>query len=286
MSIRTLIIYIISSIILNIILNKIERKKDNLIDYVIISNIYILILSGIFKFYNLTNNNDNIFIIILFQVLGKIFYLTLIKERTILKNNNYNLRKYLFTLGISYLVNILIINKVDNIFPSMETVKILIWMFIIGYSLIYIKKNIDIKIPINDNIAYYQDNEYIVMQYAKYKAKYNNLVNSKNKYLNDLIYAMMIYENYNKPELVRKIDILKYKLFREENKFGIMQVEKKEPIADEVSITIVLKKLERMHNINLKGRDIDNIKILIKKYYKKEVKEIVYIYQAINKFNK
>lgn len=287
MSINTLIIYIISSIILNIILNKLEhKKKDNIIDYIIISNIYILILSGIFDFYNLTNNNDNIFIIILFQVLGKIFYLTLIRERTILKNNDYNLKKYLITLVTSYLINILLINQVDNIFPSMESIKLIIWIFILGYALLYIKKNIDITIPKDNNLSYYLDKEYIVMQYAKYKNKYHNLITSKYEVLSLLIYSIIIYENYNKPELIRKIDLLKYKLFHEENKFGIMQIEKKHPITDEESIILSKKKLERIYTTNCKEKtnELAIIKILIKKYYKQENTEIESIYKTIKNF--
>ena len=289
MNITTLIIYVIASIILNLILNKLEaRKKDNLIDYIVISNIYILILSGILDYYKFTNNNDNIFIIILFLVLGKILYLTLIKERTILKNNNYNVGKYFITLVSSYLINMFIINKVDNIFPGEETIKLLIWLFIIGYILLYIKKNIEIKIPIDNNISFYLDEEYIVMQYAKYKTKYNNLIISKNKYLIYLIYAIMIYENYNKPELVRKLDIIKYKILPKENKFGIMQLEKNQPISDEESIELSLKKLDRIYNTNIKDKieELDIVKILIKKYYKRDINEIVNIYQTIVKFNK
>lgn len=281
MSINTIIIYIISSIILSIILNKLEKKKqDNILDYIIISNIYIIILSGIFNIYNLTTNNDNIFLIILFLVIGNILYLTLIKERTILKNNDYNLKKYLLTLISSYFINILIINKIDNIFPSMENIRLIIWLLIIGYILIYIKKNIEIKVPVNNNISFYKDNEYIVMQYAKYKNKYNNLINSKYQEINNLLYSIMIYENYNKPELIRKIDIIKYKLFKEKIKFGIMQIEKNNPITDEESINISKKKLERIYNTNKEIKDI------IKKYYKKEKNEIKIIYETIYEFNK
>ena len=287
MNIITLLFYIISSIILNIILTKLEqKKKDNLIDYIIISNIYMLILSGIFDSYNIIKNNDNIFIIILFLVLGKIFYLTLIKERTILKNNNYNLKKYFITLGSSYLINLLVINQLDTILPSMESIKLIIWIFIIGYILLYVKKNIDIKIPIDNNVSFYQDQEYIVMQYAKYKNKYGMLIHSKYLEINYLLYAIMIYENYNKPELIRKIDEYKYKLFHEEGKFGIMQIERKQPITNEDSIEIVRKKLERIYNMNCKDKinHKEIVKILIKKYYKEDKKEIEDIYWIIKNF--
>lgn len=294
MSVSTLLIYIIASIILNIILNKLETKrKENLIDYIVISNIYMIILSGIFTTYGLTSNNDNIFLIIFFLILGKIFYITIIKERTIL-SNSFNLRKYLLTLVSSYLINILIINKVNNIFPSMENIKLILWLFIIEYVFLYLKKNVDIKIPTNNNISFSQDREYIVMQYAKYKNKYFNLVNSKYSEINLLIYSIMIYENYNKPELIRKIDILKHNFFSEENKFGIMQIKRKTPITDETSIEIAKKKLERLYITN--NKEISNInrkmnpkklssKELIKKYYKKEMKEVESIYLIIKDFN-
>lgn len=288
MSINTLIIYIISSFVLNFILIKLEKKKqDNLLDYIIISNIYIILLSGIFDFYSLTTNNGNIFLIILFLVIGNVLYLTLVKERTILKNNNYNLKKYLITLVTSYFINILLINRVDNILPSMENIKLIIWLFIIGYILLYLKKNIELKVPTNNNISFYQDKEYIVMQYAKYKNKYNTLVTSKYEEINLLLYSIMIYENYNKPELIRKLDTLKYKFFRETGKFGIMQLDKKQPISDEESIELSQKKLERIYTTNYRDKpnNKDQIKILIKKYYKKDIKEIEIIYQTIKNFN-
>lgn len=288
MNIPTILIYIISSIILNIILNKLEQKKqDNFLDYIIIANIYIFTLSGIFAFYNLTPNNDNIFIIIFFLVLGKILYLTLIKERTILRNHDYHLKKYLSTLISSYLLNILIINQVDNVFPNMETIKLIIWIFIIGYLLLYMKKNINIKIPINNNISFFQDKEYIVMQYAKYKNKYQHLITSKYPNIVLLMYSLLIYENYHKPEPIRQIDRLKYKLLHQEGKFGIMQIEKKYPITDEESIKIAQKTLEKLYQINCKETTNDKatLKILIKKYYKEEKKEVETIYQTIKNFN-
>ena len=61
MSILTLIVYLIASMFLGFILKKIEiKKRDNLVDYVIVANIYMIVLSGIFDFYKILNNNDNI----------------------------------------------------------------------------------------------------------------------------------------------------------------------------------------------------------------------------------
>ena len=158
----------------------------------------------------------------------------------------------------------------------------------VNYIKCYIKNNIDIKLSVNNNISFSEDREYVVMQYAKFKSKYSTFISSKYNYLSQVIYSMMIYENYNRPELMRRIDLLKYRLFREENKFGIMQIEKKEPISDIESIEFVLKKLEKIYSTNVKEKmgEVDSIKILIKKYYKKEIREIISIYNIINEFNK
>ena len=287
MSIWTLFIYMISSVILNIGLNKLEsKKKDNIIDYVVISNIYVVVLSGVFDYYSLTNNNDNIFFIVLFQILGRILYLTVVRERTVLRNSSYQLKKYLITLVSCYFLNILIINQMDNILPSEEIIKLLIWLFIVGYVFLYVKKNIDVRVPVDDNVSFYQDREYVVMQYAKYKSRYDNLVSSKYEDVTLLIYAIMIYENYNRPELMRKIDILKYKLFRETGKFGIMQVDKNKVVSNEESIEIVRKKLERIYTTNYKNKDKVTVSFLIQKYYKSEKDEVKTIYEIIKEFIK
>ena len=91
MNIYTIIIYLIATLILWIILNILEKKKeDNFLDYIIISNIYILVLSSFFK-----SHSNNIFLIVIFQTITNILYTTYVKERTFINNNLYNIIKYL-----------------------------------------------------------------------------------------------------------------------------------------------------------------------------------------------
>ena len=67
-----------------------------------------------------------------------------------------------------------------------------------------------------------------------------------------------------------------------------MQIKKKQPITDEESVELTLKKLEKIYTTNTKDKtgELELIKILIKKHYKKEIKELIPIYQTIVKFNK
>ena len=91
MNIYTIIIYLIASFILWLILNNVEKKKeDNFLDYIIITNIYILVVSSFFKSYS-----NNIFLIVIFQTIGNILYITYVKEISFVNNNWYNIIKYL-----------------------------------------------------------------------------------------------------------------------------------------------------------------------------------------------
>ena len=62
MSLGVILLYLLASIGLYFLLNYLDKKyRDNYINGVVISIIYIVVLAGIFKNYNLVNNNDNIF---------------------------------------------------------------------------------------------------------------------------------------------------------------------------------------------------------------------------------
>ena len=278
MNIYTIIIYLIATLILWIILNMIENKKeDNFLDYIIISNIYILVLSSLFK-----SHSSNIFLVVVFQTIGNIIYTTYVKERSFVNNNWYNIIKYLLNIVISYMFNVLFINELDTVFLSVEETKQVIWILIIGYIYINLKNNQLPKKIENKKELFYQDTEYIVMQYAKYKNKYFDLIKSKYNDINLLVYSIMIYENYHKPKLLRKLEAIRYKFFPQKGCFGIMQIEFKTSITDEESIELAIKKLEKIYTTNKKEKI--NINLLIKKYYKKDMKSIEEIYQTINKF--
>lgn len=116
------------------------------------------------------------------------------------------------------------------------------------------------------------------MQYAKFKTKYYKEVKTKKKELIPLIYSIMIYENYQKPRLIRKLE--KYKLFNKQSKYGIMQVNSNKYIDDSSSIKLAIKKLEQLSN------DKNDIKEIVSSYYKSYKKEIIFIYKEIINFDK
>ena len=287
MSITTIFLYIIYSIILFILLEVINNKyKINKIDYIVLSLIYLIIISGISS-----TRTTNIFLVIIIEFLLRIFYVNNIEEHSFIKIHKDILITYLITIISAYFLNMYYINKVDNIFPEPNELKIIIWLCIIIFIYKELKNNINKNINIDkfinkENIVKYKE-EYIITEYAKYKNEYYNLINSKHKELIPIIYSIIIYENYHRSKAKRKIDNLLFKINPKERKLGIAQVISNKLITDEESIDILTNKLELIYNKISKKKNIDNISIeIIKNYYPNNYDNIINIYNKIIEFNK
>ena len=289
MGFHTLFIYFIASIILFILLNYINNKKEEIIHYTITTCIYILLLSGICTSLHLTQNNDAIFIVFLFELLIRICYNNMVEENNFFQEPK-NVKKYLITFVATFCMNTFFISKVNNVFLTEEQLKIIIWLLIITYLINNTKK--DISSPNNKKILYrkkYDKNilkkQYIVTQYARLKIKYSYYIKTRYKELIPLIYAIMIYENRNRPELFRKLDYYLYKLDGKGRKFGIMGIYSKYYIDDENSIAIAIRRIEKIYYQTKNKKDKE--RIILNNYYKKNniVNEILEITKEIKKFN-
>ena len=284
MAIHTLILYLIGSIILFLILNKVLKITKKITHYTIISCIYILLLSGIYTSLKLTKSNESIFIIILFEMLIRIIDANLLKETNFF--NIDNIKRYSILFISAFILNTYFINKVNTVFLNPEQTKIIIWFLIIIYlkDLSKNKENIN-KPKQNIKNETKNKNEYIIIQYAKLKNKYSIFVKTRYQELIPIIYAIMIYENKNRPELLRKIDYQLYKIDNKGRKYGIMGIYSKYYIDDENSIAITIRRLEKIYN---KYKEQKNkTRLIIKDYYNKDniVNEILYITKEIQKFN-
>ena len=260
----TLIIFMIY-LSLSFILFVIENLKNNLKEItkkVIIPIIYIIILSGIFSGLNINNLNNNIFLIIVLEFIIRLYY------------ENYILKK-----------NITVIDEKSIIYYPV--VIIILW-FIIIYILINKLKDFEIKDINNNKNNTLIKKDYCISTYAKLKVKYNDNISSKID--KDLLLSIMVNENYNRPEYLRKIDNIKNKYFSTLTKQGIMQVESNKIIDDLESIKLSEKKIEKI------SKKLDTKKIkkselnteIIKEYYKNETdkqKITIEIYNEIMSFN-
>lgn len=107
---------------------------------IIFKVIYLLLLSGAFSYFGLGQFNRNIFIVIVFDFIFQMIYISYFLERDFFDKKYHRLKKFFIELGISFVINQSFINKVDSVFLSAYEFKIIIWIFLIIYIYKFLKE--------------------------------------------------------------------------------------------------------------------------------------------------
>ena len=277
-----LIGYLITAIILFLMINYLEQNlKIKFLHEVILVSIYFLTIAGIF--YEMNISTYYLYAIMLIVSMVEIFLLYYKELST--SRNPYSFYKYIFLVAVFYLINRLFIDKVKGTFLTLEELKSFIWILVFLYLYWYLRKFLQEKS--NKIMLSKIKDDYLMIQYVHLKNEYYQIIKSKNKNLIPLIYSIILYENIKRPFILRKIDIILYRLDGIPRKFGIMQIKNKTVLSDIDSIKRGIKRIEIINkqlSPNLKNIQ-KNIKILEKYHYQKEeIKDIINIYQKINLF--
>ena len=272
MNIITLLIDVLLTIPLALIMIKIDNNKNSFLHSCLVPTIYIIIVAAL-----IPSLKKYIFLIPIFELFIRNFYLTNINEE--IHNNKKAILSSIISIILVIFTYNYFISKVKNVLPTPEEIRPLLWLIII--IIIYsIAKDENIK---TDSKVKSLNNkkEYISMQYAKNKTRYEKIINSKNDTINKLIYSLIIFNNYQHPKIYRSINNYLKHLLNKEVKYGVLEVASPIPISDEESITKTIKKFE---TIAKKSKDNNKIEQYLTDYSEEEIKEIVDIYNVINKF--
>ena len=272
MNLITLLIDVLLTIPLSFIMIKITSKKNSFTYSCIIPTIYMIIISSI-----IPSIKENIFIIPIIEIFIRNFYLTNINEE--INNNKQAILSSLLSIILVTITYSYFISKVDKVLPTQEEIRPFIWLIII-YVIYSLLKDNSVK-SITTIKSLQGKDEYILMQYAKYKSRYKDLIDNKNKTINNLIYSLMIYKSYQEPRVIKSIKNYIKHILNKEVRYGILEVSSPTPISDEESINITLNELEA---IAKKKKDTTDVEKYLTKYNKEEIKEIVNIYNVINNF--
>lgn len=285
------LLYICFAFILFLILNTFpkDNKNSNLFK-ILFPIIYIIILAGTFSEINFSLFNDNLFLIIVLELIIRIYYVNYILKQDIFLEEKYYSKLYLFSIVLSYITNIYFINKVESVFPNSEDMKIIVWLLIFYFFSSFVKIDFSFSRS-NDNQIYNEKRkEYFIVSYTKLKIKYHDVLISKYDDLIPLVYAIMVYENNKKPSFIRKIDNIKSKFTGVLPKQGIMQVVSKKILTDDESIEVSIKKLEKIYTKLKTSKKVSRgnlIENILFEYYKNDscFKDILSIYCDIKDFD-
>lgn len=280
MNLMTLIIQIILTIPLTIILNYFQNKDNRRINQILIPTIYIIIISALLPIVK-----ENIFLIVIFEIFIRNFYITNVTNRNNEISNIMFIIESIVSVALSLLTYNYFISQIDTVIPDPETIKGFVWFLIILYATsLYKMCSQDKKVKEKSN-KIIRKQEQIIMQYAKYKNKYASIVKSKLDIINNITYAIMIYNNYKTPKIYRNIKEYIGAVTKKETPYGIMQIKSYTHLTDEESIKTTINDFEHMLK-NTKLKEEEQIAKMLKKYDEETSSDIKNIYNSITAFQK
>lgn len=132
------------------------------------------------------------------------------------------------------------IENVDNILPKGEALLEEMWLLIIVF--LYSVIN---RMKFGESRAIKRKDTYISSRYEKFKSEYNDIIHPyfNNPTAEVLTYSIMIYEDFNRPFMIRMVENLKFFVTRKPHTLGIMQVTTDRYINDTESVRLAIQKI-------------------------------------------
>lgn len=280
MTLTTIILQILLTIPLTIILNYFQSKDNKKVNKLIIPSIYIIIIAAL-----IPSIKENIFLIVIFEIFIRNFYITNIVNRSNETGPMSFIIENLLSIGISLFVYNYFISNVETVIPNPEDIKGFVWFLIILYTVYLYNISTKDKVVVEKTKTTKIRTEKTIMQYAKFKNKYSNVIKTKNTLINNLTYAIMIFEDYKTPKIYRNINTYIGLVTKKETKYGIMQISSFERLSDEDSIKMTISNFEKELK-NTKLKENEKIDKLLSKYKQEEKEQIINIYNSIVEFSK
>lgn len=269
--------YIIFGVVLFILdLFLSSKYKFNRREKVIFTILYILVISGVFSRMGLINFNKDIFLIVVAELFCQLFYSNYILEKDVFNKNDNFFSFYFIKIILVFFINRELINKVKDVFLSGDDLKTIIWLLVIVYIYQFFKDR-DVTLKSDEkNIS----KESIVLSFARLKLKYEDDISLNDDNQKLVVYSIMIFNNYMRTRLFRKLDSIIFRINNKPRKLGIMQIMTKKYINDYESIVMACKKIDKLYVKN--KNDLEVIAL----YDKDHSKEIGLIYNELKKFCK
>lgn len=183
------------------------------------------------------------------------------------------------------LLNIFFLQSTDTLFISVSELREELWFAIILVVYGIIKNVLDMKVKQDDVLTEKQLGTYIVNKFDLFYKKYASALNidSSNTYICIAIFSIMIFEDFNRGQIVRGFERIKVKTGHEAT-LGIMQVKSDKVISNWESVKQAYK-LIIQYSKDYLGRELSEgeVEQIAQKYNcgEKYSESIAYIYSRL-----
>lgn len=208
--------------------------------------VYLIIVVALSQYFKIDSYVKNIINVIYYYITIRVV-LILLFERFFIVNWFRILIYYSIIIMVSTIIYSRFIDSVQSLLPDFSEIKNEIWLLIIIF--IYqigngFEENVSNNQIAETSKSYLPELKkrkkiYILKRYSEFRRKYDEAI--KLYSINDhefetIIYAILIYENFNRPRVIRWLERLWVRLSRKNVTQGIMQVKAAVVISDEESI--------------------------------------------------
>jgi hypothetical protein len=226
-----------------------EAPALNFLIRVLTPIVYIIIVSTSLYYLGLDKFVWNIYLVNIYYILFRLIF-NLATNRGLLLNWYRQFLYWIAIVVISYFTNEKLIKVKANILPDFTTVANELWIII----LIFI-------FQLANNLRFSQEatqkrkDKYLKSRYHYFKRFYGQLIKdlTNNEILESIVYAIIIYEDFNRPKIARQVENLKFKLTKKPHTLGVMQVRSDKLISDFESVKLGAEKIVNAYKNYLKN---------------------------------
>ena len=216
-----------------------EAPALNFLIRVLAPVVYIIILSAILYYFKLDYLVNRIYLVSIYYVGFRLLF-SILTNRSKLINWYRQIAYWIGIITLSYLAYINIIRDKRNILPDFTTIANELWIIILLF-LFQVANNVNTS----NSLSNRRKQNYIRSRYLKFRSKYGNIIKNivGNEKVEAIVYAIMIYEDFNRPKAIRIIENIKQRMTGKPHTIGLMQVRSDKILTDEQSVILGTNKL-------------------------------------------
>jgi len=234
---------------MSVVIKEDSAPAFNFLFKVIAPIVYLILTATLFQQLGFPNLTNNCYLIVVYYWIFRVLWIVC-SGRGSLTNWIEQIVYWTCSIGLSIWIYF-ILESVEEILPDPRSLLDQLWILIIIF--IYSILN---QVQLSRARTIKRKETYIANRYKKFHQKYDSIIKEffHDNFYEAVTYSIMIYEDFNRPMIVRWIEYISFYIKRKPHTLGIMQVMTSTYINNEKSIRLAMQKIKNDGN-NIKREE-------------------------------
>ena len=231
--------YSIGYMEISLLVKEEESPAFNFVFRVLAPVVYLFIVAAVLYSLSLDRYVNHLYLVSLYYILFRLVFNVATNRSKLL---NWG-RQFIYWGGIltlSYFAYEKLISARENIFPDLKTFANELWIII----LIFLYQTMN-NLRFSSSKTERRKQRYLSSRLEIFRSRFGNRIDSltPNKKVQALVYAILVYEDFNRPRIVRFFENVVFRLTKRPMSLGVMQVRTDKLISDEQSVELGVAKV-------------------------------------------